>query len=1465
MMLCRADGSTARSAPSRDRRGTATRSNLWLVIIALLIAFALTTPVLAGNSITGVVFRDYNANGIRDTNSNGVLEPGVTGVTVTAYDVDKSNAGSTVTLADGSYLLSPSGTGPYRLEYTDAPSFLSPGPHGAAAGSQTTVVFSPDPAIVNVGLANPADYCQSNPDLCTNVYTYGPYDGPNANLPTIISFPYTAAGVETDVSLATTEALQQHVGATFGLAYHRSSNTILAASFTKRLVGYGPGTGTPASDGTGTIYAIPVGAPIGATPFFDLDDMFGVNISGADPHTDMNGSTGDLDLGGYGAVGRVGLGDIDFSEDDETLWVVNLYERALYGVPVGLGLTVPLSTEVKVEGIPSPGCIDVESGEPVAFALKVHDGVVYVGGVCNAENSQNRDHLEAYVYAYDPVGGTWSGTPVLRFPLNYRRGCAAVNINYGEACSTGETGAPGEWEPWTDVFPIPGWSIWNNIAIHPQPMLTDIEFDGDDMILGFTDRFAHMLGSREFGPNNDVGTLYSSVSAGDILRAGPDGTGGWTNEGNSHSNPPGIFGPTPGANSNQGPPFDEGAGYVWGEFYYDDRYLPDGYHAETTLGGLAQIPGLPEVASTAMDPVNGFSGGIIQLNNTTGVRMRTYEYYTLNESTRWGKAAGLGDLEPLCGPAPIEIGNRVWHDEDLDGIQDSGEAVLPGVKVELWMLSPLAAAVKVGEATTDGNGNYYFGGASDQNMFATYSVLPNTDYELRISLADSGLGGKLPSLADQGTDLHDSDGDNGSINAGHSTIVLATAGLGANDHTFDFGFGGLGSIGDTVWCDVDYDGQFDAGEGVAVVTVNLYSDAGCDGTEDILLDVQDTAGDGQYLFTGLPVGPTGQPVCYVVEVDAADMGDCDSPITPGSFAVQLDEQSPTDLTADFGFERYGSIGDTVWCDVNPNSLYDPGEGVAGVTVSLYEDTGCDTVPDGLLTAQDTAGDGQYLFATLEIGVTGQPVCYVVEVDSTDMGTCDNAITQESYAVPLDEQTPDYPDADFGFDEQEPPRLGSIGDTVWCDLDLNGLYGAGEGVAGVTVSLYEDLDCDDTAEALLASQDTVGDGQYLFSDLPVGVPGQPVCYVVEVDPSDMGDCDSPITPESYAVELDDEIPDHRDADFGFEMPMDLGDAPGPGYPTLLASNGARHPILPGYNLGSCIDAEPDGQPNLGATGDDLNGECDDEDGIVLVTTLVPGETGCVDVTASAPGYLNAWIDFASDGSWADAGDQIMSDVALVPGLNANLCFSVPATAAEGATTYARYRFNREGGLTFTGTARDGEVEDYAVEIDAPELDLVPPVPWHDPLCAGWRQRYTLVFVNTTDAALTGVVMTDTIPNVELTVLLDESSAGGVYDGDRQVSWDLGTVAPGEEIVRYLELRIWASVPDQTILTNCVTVGSDAGSGGPVCVNSLIQQCVPPTATPSPTPTMTPTPTPTMTPTPTPSPTGTHVYVPLILQP
>ncbi|MDB4459239.1 Ig-like domain repeat protein, partial [bacterium] len=164
----------------------------------------------------------------------------------------------------------------------------------------------------------------------------------------------------------------------------------------------------------------------------------------------------------------------------------------------------------------------------------------------------------------------------------------------------------------------------------------------------------------------------------------------------------------------------------------------------------------------------------------------------------------------------------------------------------------------------------------------------------------------------------------------------------------------------------------------------------------------------------------------------------------------------------------------------------------------------------------------------------------------------------------------------------------------------------------------------------------------------------------------------------------------------DQDYDFGDAPDPAYPTLLTSDGARH-VLSGPFLGASRDADSDGQPNSAGTGDDTDG-IDDEDGVTFPSLMRPSEVANITVVASsAGGRLNAWIDFNADGDWSDAGEQVFLDTVLADGPNA-LSFSTPSGATIGST-FARFRISTQTGLIDTGSAPDGEVEDYQITISA----------------------------------------------------------------------------------------------------------------------------------------------------------------------
>jgi len=171
-----------------------------------------------------------------------------------------------------------------------------------------------------------------------------------------------------------------------------------------------------------------------------------------------------------------------------------------------------------------------------------------------------------------------------------------------------------------------------------------------------------------------------------------------------------------------------------------------------------------------------------------------------------------------------------------------------------------------------------------------------------------------------------------------------------------------------------------------------------------------------------------------------------------------------------------------------------------------------------------------------------------------------------------------------------------------------------------------------------------------------------------------------------------VPEGYEVDLWLSLgECDFGDADDPTYPTLLASNGARH-VATGVILGAFRDTEGDGQPNPAATLDDTTGAPDDEDGVAFGVITPLG--GFVTVTVTADCNLNAWVDWNTDGDWDDAGEQVFTDETLLLAGSPHVLPITPAAgAARNTNLVSRWRVNAAGGLAYTGVADDGEVEDY----------------------------------------------------------------------------------------------------------------------------------------------------------------------------
>ncbi|MCE7987251.1 MAG: Cna B-type domain-containing protein [Caldilinea sp. CFX5] len=753
--------------------------------VADAVADLLPAPAVAqaASTITGVVYHDYNNNGVRNTTGvapNFAIDAGVAGVTVTAYDAANNQVGQTTSGSDGAYSLAATGSGPYRIEFSTLPADYEPAFHGPSNVGSVQFVAGGSASGVNFGVVKACDYCQNGAKLASNIYTQ--FAQPNSTKKAVILFDYGAGCVDDDLNGycdvsgqnpaspgATQLATAQTVGTTWGMAYQRETKSLFVAAYMKRHAGF------KTNGATGVIYRInnATGSPT-LVEHVNFDAL-GID-TGADPHPADNASlvAWETDANSWDWVGKMSFGDLDISEDGATLYTINLFDRKLYAFPAR---STPAITagDITAYTLPQPASCTNPTTNLRPFGLGVRNGLVYVGMVCSGEASQNTADMRGYVYRMDLANNT--NTEVLNFALNYPRTCVT-----GSA-----TGAcyQAEWKPWKTTFALQRTGVFNGEYAYPQPMLSDIVFDNNgDMILGLRDRVADQSGFqvRNTAGGYDGSLSYSGNSGGDLLRACVNG-GSYTLENNGQCGSRTTNGRYTGTNS----ALFSGPGN--GEYYYEEKY-PD--HQEISMGSLALLPGSAEVAMAVFDPIHRsnayFDGGVIWMRNATGDRSRNWISFSSNSGDLSGlandiyqlgtfaKAGGMGDMELLCDPAPLEIGNRVWKDLNGDGIQDANEPGIEGVTVQLTQTGGGTTST-----TTDANGYYYF------------PVDPETSYTVRVDMTQNKLEGYTDSPANAAgittnapiTDVHDSDY---TLSGSLATIAYTTGTAGQSNHSLDFGF-----------------------------------------------------------------------------------------------------------------------------------------------------------------------------------------------------------------------------------------------------------------------------------------------------------------------------------------------------------------------------------------------------------------------------------------------------------------------------------------------------------------------------------------------------------------------------------------------------------------------------------------------------------------------------------------------------
>ncbi len=1139
-------------------RGSVFIGALVLAIAAAGLAVTAGSASAAPATCSGVIFQDYDADGERSEDYShissaygNVLDDGVAGIAVAIATATGNNL-TTTTGGDGSWSIGLDDADfPIRIDFSGLPAGWNATQKGASSDGLTQFVQTASDcgggsggtnSVGSAGIVAPGTFCENRPEIVTSCFLFGDVPGHDSE-PALVSFTDGSADTGTfQETPYTVDATLGQVGTVFGVDT-LNDGTTLAASFVKRHTRLGP-TNNPT-----TIYRVQPNGNVG--PWITVDP------GAPNPHSgDSDGW--ENDFAAFDDVGRSGLGDIEVSPDGSTVYTVDLGRKLLVSIPVngdgsaGAATTTPITASST--GAP---CSDADIRP---FGLGFDGNTLLVGVTCSAESSVaasdyptdvtngpalgDKSQLSAHVYAFNGGFSLRTNVPVPTASRGTQNGVADSNSNL---FFRGQS----DWRPWLTAPPFVGnfTNFPSGGIAYAQPLLSDIEIDGDDLVIGFMDLWGHQMGSNAFyqGADGNAYQLEQPLSSGDTVRAVATGSGGYTY-------------PTSGA-----------------DFTYDGDNFQVTHH-ETTLGASVQIPGRPYLISNAFDPIEvpgtWQSGGVEYFDNTSGDHLLGYRIYDGRNDVAVGtfeKAAGIGDVEAHCGVADIEVGDYVWFDADSDGIADPGEPALNGVIIELVDASGNVIAT----TTTDANGLYSF------NTADVAGFDQGGNYSIVVAQANYDQGGVFNGGQHDGMgnatfpnagsdDANDSDGE--LVNGLPTVSFTATN----TDHTFDFGFvKETFQLGSTVFVDFDDNGVQDAGEpGIAGVEVQLLDDQG----NFVASTVTDA--NGNYFFPGLEPGDyvvaiadsqqaAGAPLNGYEssegngtapdpddDVDLDDNGDPADGYASISAAVTIGDGEPvgealedgsavdenSNLTVDFGFVPWYRLGDTVFLDDDNNGVQDAGEaGIAGVDVQLLDANG------GFIASTTTDANGEYVFEDLAAGdyvvaisSASQPALAGLEsstgngaapdpdgdVDLNDNGdpaagfaSISAPVTLGDAAEPTGEVTEDgtWADAlsnltvDFGFYEPEPdpdptpdpeppvvppvdpdpepaPLVG-LGTTVFFDDDNNGIQDAGEApIAGVTIELL------DSAGNVIATTTTDADGNYEFTGLPEGT------YTVKVPAS-----------------------------------------------------------------------------------------------------------------------------------------------------------------------------------------------------------------------------------------------------------------------------------------------------------------------------------------------------------------------------
>ncbi len=416
------------------------------------------------------------------------------------------------------------------------------------------------------------------------------------------------------------------------------------------------------------------------------------------------------------------------------------------------------------------------------------------------------------------------------------------------------------------------------------------------------------------------------------------------------------------------------------------------------------------------------------------------------------------ELQLKAGYKPLSlVGDFVWEDINMNGIQEADEPGIPGIDIALFD----SHSVMLQLTTTDTEGRYFF-----------ENVEPG-QYTIQVK---NPAGGYMPTTATAGTEDEDSNGNSDGENTSSNIFTIFD---GIENTSIDFGFikeeEEFGIITGSLLRDRDGNGILSDEPGLAGFEISLKT---CDGGV-ISTTTTDTSGefefqeveDGNYYVTvqtqdGFSFQLNGESEF----TDDLEMG--------GSTCFGLNSSENINLT--LGMLPMARLGDFIWNDANRDGIQDfDEEGIAGIELSLFDSS------NNLISTVQTNQNGRYFFDLLPPGDYYINVAIGSFKISPALGTLDSAMDSDfmlstsNLARSIDFNIYNGVDEwtiDFGMYLEG----NIIQGVVWEDLDGDGLYIIDEpGIEGITVSLF------DSTSSGVGSTQTDENGRYTIPDLPAG--------------------------------------------------------------------------------------------------------------------------------------------------------------------------------------------------------------------------------------------------------------------------------------------------------------------------------------------------------------------------------------------